>query len=50
MTGKFGNCFHCQYHLGQIIQEWAKKICGRQPLIVMKAYGLLEADHTSSNF
>ena len=28
-------------HMGQDIQEWTKKICGRQPLKNLKGYGLL---------
>ena len=29
-------------HMGQSIQEWASKICGRRPLKNMKGYGLLK--------
>ena len=29
-------------HVGQIIQEWTSKICGRQSLKNLKGYGLLK--------
>ena len=38
-------------NLGQSIQEYRpSKICGRQSLKLLKGYGLLQADHTPSNF
>ena len=30
------------HYLGQSIQEWTSKICGRQPLKTLKGYGLLK--------
>ena len=37
-------------HMRQSIQEWTKKICGRQPLKNLKGYGMPKADHTPSDF
>ena len=34
----------------KVFKNGPSKICGRQPLKYLKRYGLLEADHTPSNF
>ena len=34
----------------KVFKDGPSKTCGRQPLKNLKAYGLLEADHTPSNF
>ena len=34
----------------KVFKNGPSKICGRQPLKYLKWYGLLEADHTPSNF
>ena len=42
--------YRLSVHLGQGIQERTKEICERQRLKMLKAYGLLKADQTHSNF
>ena len=34
----------------KVFKNGPSKVCGRQPLKNLKGYGLLEADHTPSNF
>ena len=34
----------------QVFKNGSRKICGRQPLINFKGYGLPKADHMPSNF
>ena len=41
----FGN-----YKSDKVFKNWTSKICGRQPLKIVKGYRLLKADHTPSNF